>query len=247
MSGSVDVRFFEELNDFLPAERKKRRFPVRFHPGDTVKAVVEGQGVPHTEVDLITVNGESVPFSYQVRPGDQISVYPVFEAFDISSVGKIRDRPLRRTRFIVDVHLGKLARLLRMLGLDARYEEPFDDASLAERSAREGRILLSRDRGLLKRRIVSHGYCVRSLEPLDQAAEVIQRFDLRSQVAPFSRCIDCNVALERATHLEAERIPSEVRDTCVEFRRCPSCGKVYWKGTHWDSMRETIDEILRRA
>lgn len=246
MSRFVELRFFEELNDFLPQERRKRRYRAGFHPGDTVKAVVEAQGVPHTEVDLITVNGESVPFSYQVRAGDQISVYPVFEALDISSVTKLRDHPLRSTRFILDVHLGKLARLLRMLGFDARYDEPFDDASLAERSVHEGRILLSRDRGLLKRRIVTHGYCLRSLRPPDQAAEVLQRFDLGSQIAPFSRCIDCNVPLQPEEDLEARHVPPAVLDSGVEFRRCPSCGKIYWKGTHWQSMRKTVEEILRR-
>jgi hypothetical protein len=246
VSRFVEVRFFEELNDFLPPQRRKRRYRVAFQSGDTVKAIVESQGVPHTEVDLITVNGESVSFSYQVRPEDQISVYPMFEALDISPVARLRERPLRTTRFLLDVHLGKLARLLRMLGFDARYDEPFDHASLAERSVREHRILLSRDRGLLKRRIVTHGYCVRSLEPLDQAAEVLRRFDLQRQVTPFSRCIDCNRPLEDVEQPDAERLPPGVRHSCADFCRCPSCGKVYWKGTHWDSMRETVDEILRR-
>lgn len=241
----VHFRFYEELNDFLPVERRRREFPVAGRPRNSVKDMIESLGVPHTEIDLILVNGETVDFSYLVRPGDRISVYPEFESFDIQAVNRLRPEPLRRTRFVLDTHLGKLARYLRLLGFDALYSNAYKDEELAAISSRgDKRILLTRDRGLLKRSEVTHGYYVRETRPLEQAREVVRRFDLRRLVRAFGRCIQCNGELIRTDCEEvADRLPPRIAAGFDEFSVCRDCSRVYWKGSHYDRLRRIVDEL----
>jgi uncharacterized protein with PIN domain len=240
-TGQVEVRCYEELNDFLPAEVRKRPFPAAFTHGDTVKALIEALGIPHTEVDLVLLNGASVGFNHPLHEADRLSVYPVFESLDISTLTRVRPGGLRRTRFVLDVHLGRLAKLLRMLGFDALYSNDLDDGSLSRISACERRILLTRDRELLKRSAVSHGYCVRSTQALEQLREVIGRFDLAGKIKPFSRCLRCNEPLRRLARRQAARnVPQYVARRYRRFRECPRCARVYWRGTHWERMRRLI-------
>lgn len=156
----VVFRFYEELNDFLLPQRRKIAFEHDYKGRVSVKDLIESLGMPHTEIDLILVNGECVDFTYHVQHKDQISVYPMFESMDVAGLSKIRAEPLRDIKFVVDVHLGKLAKYLRMLGFDALYENNYSDSELALLSSNEHRILLTRDRGLLKRRIVHYGHFV---------------------------------------------------------------------------------------
>ena len=238
---TVTVRFYEELNYFLKPEQRKRPFSAPFRPGDTVKVLIESLGVPHTEVDLVLADGRSVSFAYRLHGGERISVYPVFESLDIGSVTRVRPEPLRKPRFVLDVHLGRLAKCLRMLGFDSLYTNSMDDTSLSEISHRERRILLTRDRELLKRSLISHGYFVRATRLSEQLAEVVRRFDLGPRVKPFSLCLRCNEPLE-AVRKSAVRdlLPEHVAATHRRFRRCPLCGRVYWRGTHWDNMRTIL-------
>lgn len=185
-TSEVSFRFYAELNDCLPEARRQVRFAHRCTLPASVKDMVESLGVPHTEVDLILVNGESVDFSYGVQDGDRISVYPVFEAFDISPVLRLRPKPLRQTRFILDVQLGRLASCLRVLGFDTAYRNDYGDDEIAAASRDDKRILLTRDRGLLKRSEVTHGYWIRESRPRDQVVEVVRRFDLARQLAALS-------------------------------------------------------------
>ena len=243
----VTVRFYEELNEFLPADRRKLSFPADVPPGSTTKSLVENLGVPHTEVDLVLVNGESSDFSRQLQEGDQVSVYPVFESWDIAAVSLVRAVPLRVTRFIADVHLGRLARQLRMLGLDTAWSNRLADDEIVRRARREARIILTRDRGLLKRRAVTHGYLVRAHDPREQLAEVLARFDAARQVRLFSRCMDCNGLLARVPRRSVlDAVPAAVAETCAEFSRCPGCAKVYWRGTHWETMKKLATDVIGR-
>ena len=182
--------------------------------------MIEAIGVPHTEVDLILANGESVDFDYLVENGDYVSVYPVFESVDITPLLRVRPRPLRVVRFVLDVHLGRLATYLRMIGFDALYPADYRDEELARISAEEQYILLTRDRGLLKRGQVTHGYWVRATEPRRQLVEVLRRFDLFGQTAPFRRCLRCNSLLEPVRKEEiVGRLPPKIRqcyDECVD-------------------------------
>ncbi|WP_290648539.1 Mut7-C RNAse domain-containing protein [Aquisalimonas sp.] len=238
-------RFYEELNDFLPPERRKTAFDCIFERRGSIKDMIEALGVPHPEVELILVNGESVGFDYLVRDGDRIAVYPVFESFDVSEHLRVRRQPLRSVRFVLDTHLGTLARYLRLCGFDTLYRNDYEDAQLAEVSAKEGRILLTRDRALLKRRIITHGYCVRNDRPPRQLTEVANRFQLQGLVAPFTRCARCNGPLECVDKAEVKHAlePLTQRYYTV-FRRCTECGHVYWRGGHVAHIEQLIQASL---
>ena len=237
----VIVRAYEELNDFLPAERRRRAFPVRFLVSPTVKDVIEAQGIPHAEVDLIVVNGVSVGFEYRVQAGDRIAVYPTFESIDFQPVVRLRPDPLRRSAFIADVHLRKLARYLRLLGFDVAWESAWEDPEIVRRSVDTGRIILTRDRQLLKRGDVTRGYWVRSIDPIEQAREVIRRFDLSEAVRPYTRCPVCNGELRHVNKADVlDRIPPKTAAWLDEYYECAACGKLYWRGTHTARLDDAI-------
>ena len=241
-------RFYEELNDFLPAEKKKIRFPYEFQGKPSVKDAIEALGVPHTEVDLILVNGVSVSFSYHLIDNDTISVYPVFESLDISPLIHLREKPLRDLKFILDVHLGKLATYLRMLGFDTLYENSYDDLTIVRLSNEQKRIILTRGTGLLKMKAVTHGYRIRSENPDEQVVEVLQRFDARSSIKPLCRCLVCNslikkIAKDEIIHLLEEK----TKRYYDEFYQCNSCQKIYWKGSHCLRMKQFVDSVLEKS
>ncbi len=232
----VTIRFYEELNDFLEEEKKKVSFTVKTNPGQTVKDLIESENVPHTEVDLILVNSNSVDFSYQVLDRDRISVYPVFESLDIKNATKLRPLPLRKTQFIVDVNLGKLARYLRIGGFDTLYSNSYEDKEIAEISARENRIVLTRDRDLLKRSIIQRGHWIRSQNAVLQYHAVLERFDLIDSVSIYSRCPQCNGKLSQVDKKDIlDRLAPKTAMYYDDFKVCDSCGKIYWKGSHYDN------------
>jgi uncharacterized protein with PIN domain len=238
-------RFYAELNDFLPAELRQREFPCQFQGRQSVKHLIESLGVPHTEVDLVLINGDSCGFSRLVQDGDRVSVYPMFEALDVAPVSQVRSKPLRQTRFVADAHLGRLAAYLRMLGFDTLYRNSFGDAELVAVAAGERRILLTRDRDLLKHKSVTHGYFVRETAPRLQLLEVLRRFDLRRSLAPFSRCISCNGLLVTVDGPRAdEQVPARSLRHARRFLRCEGCGKLYWDGSHFRRMNGFLRQLL---
>jgi uncharacterized protein with PIN domain len=238
-------RFYAELNDFLPASRWQKAFPHEFRGRVSVKDMIESLGVPHTEVDLILVDGRSVDFRYIVRDGDAVSVYPVFESIDIRPVLRLRPQPLRNPAFVLDAHLGRLAAYLRLLGFDTLYRNDFADEELARLSAGEDRILLTRDRGVLKRSLVTRGYCVRSDSPREQIREVAVRFDLAGSAAPFRRCLICNGLLQPVAKAAVlDRLPPGTREHFTEFYRCAGCGKVFWPGSHFSRLQAIVWKAL---
>ncbi|MGV0836537.1 Mut7-C RNAse domain-containing protein [Mycolicibacterium thermoresistibile] len=244
MPGYVDVRAYAELNDFLsPAVRMTTvRRPFRSH--QTVKDILEAMGIPHTEVDLIVVNGIPRDFGHRPSTGDRIAAYPVFEALDIGSIARLRPTPLRAPRFVIDVNLGRLARLLRLLGFDVWWSSSADDAELAEISLGQQRILLTRDRDLLKRRAVTHGLFVRSDQPEQQVIEVVTRLDLRRRLAPFTRCLRCNGRLVAVGKDEVlDRLEPLTRRYYDDFSRCADCGQIYWPGSHHRRMVALVDRL----
>lgn len=247
----VRIRFYQELNFFLKRDYEKRTVETEAAEGQTVKDLIESFGVPHVEVDLILVHGEPVDFSYQVAPGDYISVYPVFERLDISGIAGLRHKPLRTPRFLADVHLGTLARRLRFLGFYTEYSRKAGDEYLARRCSEEGLILLSRDRQLLMRRIVDRGLYIHSTDPFEQVREVVRRLDLYSSISPYSRCGSCSGELRRLPVEGPEwekrkgEIPPGVRKWCSEYKVCRGCGKIYWRGSHFDSLAPLLEALER--
>lgn len=243
---SNTLRFYEELNDFLPPERQRRQFLVPFLGPRSVKDLIESLGVPHTEVDLVLVNGEAVDFSVIVEDGDRVSVYPMFEQIDISPICRLREKPLRDPRFVADVHLGKLARYLRLLGFDCLYDPVWDDAELADISAAERRVLLTRDRGLLMRAAVIHGIYIRSDQPTGQLRQVVDRLDLRSRIRPLARCLKCNGELvEVDKNSVVEEVPVRTLRYTDHYLRCRNCRQVFWRGTHWNRLSSIISNALK--
>lgn len=238
-------RFYGALNDFLPEKHRQGEVRYAFWGHPAVKDAIEAQDVPHPEIDLILVNGRPVPFDATLEGGDRVSVYPWLRHIDRPDEAL---RPLWPSprRFVCDVHLGRLARHLRMLGLDTRYDSDRRDARLAQLSDEEDRILLTRDLELLKRSRVRLGAFVRSTAPKRQFAEVVTRFDLgETDLDPFSRCFECNTLLQPAeAEVVAEEVPPHARRVNENFQQCPVCDTVYWEGTHVDRMRRLMRQVL---
>ena len=242
---SIALRFYAELNDFLSDPRKKTRFTIALNRRTSVKDLIESLGVPHTEVEVILANGESVDFSYIVQAHDELSIYPMFESVDVTPLLRLRERPLRVPRFVLDCHLGRLARYLRQFGFDTLYRNDYTDDELAETSAREHRTLLTRDRTLLKRSIITHGYFVREFDPRRQLDEVIRRFDLRGQIVPFGRCTRCNGIVEQVEKQAIEHeLEPKTRLYFDQFWQCTGCRQIYWEGSHVKHMIRLTDEVL---
>lgn len=241
---SAVFRFYEELNDFLPKNKRKQNFLYCFKGRQSVKTVVEAMGVPHCDIDLILVNGESVGFDCILENDDRVAVYPVFEALDIGPIVRLRAKPLRITRFVLDVHLGKLARRLRLLGFDSLYRNDYEDEEIVEIAKKERRIILTRDIEMLKHGDVSHGYWLRSTHSQEQIREVVKRFDLKSQFKPFSRCLKCNGFLQKACKDNCRvLVPSRVFQVFDDFFQCDSCKQLFWRGSHYQKMEKWLDEL----
>ena len=244
----AEFRFYEELNDFLAPERRRTEFTAPCARAATVKHMIEALGVPHTEVELVLVNGESSGFDRLLCDGDRVAVYPKFEVIDITPLLRVRERPLRRTRFVADAHLGGLARLLRMTGFDTLYDNNFADPEIEAIAARDGRIVLTRDRELLKRRTITHGCYVHALKPAEQFAEILDRLDLARSARPLTLCLACNAPLRAIDKALVEhRLPPSVRERCQHFSTCDVCRRVFWEGSHWVRMRELIDRLVPGA
>ena len=213
---TCEFRFYEELGDFLAPGRRKRSFAHAFDGTPSVKDRIESLGVPHTEVDLILVDGEPVPFSHRLTGGERVAVYPMFESFELGQANRLRPTPLRDPRFVLDVHLGRLASYLRLLGFDTLYRNDYEDDELLRISCAQHRILLSRDTGLLKRSAVTHGAFLHATDPRRQLREVLDRFQLDARIAPFTRCARCNGIVEAMDAMPDEtgpdRKPPEERD-----------------------------------
>lgn len=238
---TAEFRFYEELNDFLPREQRKRTNLYRFsgHPG--IKDPIEVFGVPHTEVDLIVVNGQSVGFDYQLQVGDRVAVYPVFETLDITPLVKLREKPLRNPRFVLDVNLGKLAKRMRMLGFDCLYRNDYKDADIVKSAVNDRRIVLTRDRRLLYNKQIDHGYWVRAVDVDAQVDEVLRRFDLYGLIQLFSRCLICNGVLAPVAKADIwDRLEPKTRLYYNDFYQCADCQRIYWQGSHMQNMLKRL-------
>lgn len=240
------LRAFERLNDFLPSTRRQRPFCLDVAPETSIKDFIESVGIPHPEIAFILVDGRPVDFSFRLTDDARVSVYPPFCRIRVVAEPELRPEIIGEPRFVVDTHLGTLARYLRMLGFNTIYQNDAHDATLAEVSSRDGRVLLTQDVGLLKRRSVVYGYFVRATHPRRQLVEITAEFDLLDWATPFQRCIRCNGMLhttEKST-IEHLLLP-RTRTHFHEFSRCDVCGAIYWKGSHYDRMRRLIHELKR--
>jgi uncharacterized protein len=236
----IRVRAYAELVDLAG----DAELEVPFGRPRSVKDLVESVGIPHPEVALLLVDGREVGFGHLLTGGERVAVYPPFH--DLEPTASLWPEPPEPRRFVLDVHLGTLARRLRLLGFDAWYRTHADDAELAEVAVCEGRILLTRDLQLLMRRAIVHGYCPRSDDPEEQALEVTRRYDLARRRAPLTRCVRCNGTLVEVAKAEvADELPARTRAAFDRFARCVTCGQVYWPGSHLAAIDGFLDRIAR--
>jgi uncharacterized protein with PIN domain/sulfur carrier protein ThiS len=239
---AATFRFHAELNDFLQPDRRRQSITLAFSDHQTVKHLIESLGVPHAEVASIQINGQPTDFASRLANGDQVEVFPY------SAEQRLAQARNGRHGFLLDIHLGKLARYLRIMGFDTVYQNDFDDEQLAQICHSQERILLTRDRRLLMRNQVQRGYCVRALEPRQQVLEVLQRFNLKDQLIPFQRCVHCNTPLEAVSKAEVlDRLEPLTKKHFEEFRICPACGQIYWKGSHYTRMLDFIDLAIKKT
>jgi uncharacterized protein with PIN domain len=238
--------FSKELNALLSPDRRCTRFPVSFNNAPGIKDAIESLGVPHTEVDVILVNDRSVDFSYRLKGGDEVAVYGTLEMCEEKTVIRLFPALPPNPAFIGDVHLGRLCRFLRILGFDTRYQRDYDDSRIVALGTAEPRIILTRDRGVLKHSSVRYGYYVRSTEWHEQAVEVIKRFNLARSFNPFTLCASCNGTLTPVPKSEiSDQLEEKTRLYYDTFFRCRSCGKIYWNGSHYQKLQESISRVLK--
>ena len=232
----IQFRFYGRLNDFLKPEKRQTTLSVRYRQPRSIKDAIESLGIPHVEIGLVVIDKEIVSDGQCLGGGERIAVYPHSELTE--------EPPQKPLSFQVDENMGKLAKWLRLIGFDAKYEKSLLDDEVVLRAETENRILLSRDVGLLKRRALSRGYFVRSTQPHEQLIEVIERFGLSKHARPFSRCLMCNGTLQFATkNAILDQIPDGIGATVEAYKQCHRCDKVYWRGSHYSRLSQFLDKL----
>jgi len=226
---TAHLLFHDRLNDFLQRGQKDKQIKVEFRGRQSIKHLAESLGVPHPEIGRAQVNDRDEALGTITQEGDRVELHPVKNGCHIEP------------RFLLDCHLGRLTAQLRMLGFDCWYENNYDDPRMVEILQGEERILLSRDRRLLMRKVIQYGYCVRSLDPFEQLMEVVQRFELKSKLQPFHRCLRCNQPLKAIDKLAIlDRLEPLTKKYFDEFHICPNCRQIYWKGSHYEQMQKVL-------
>jgi len=244
----IKVRFYHTLNDFILPALNNQEIIQNSDRKTSVKDLIESFNVPHTEVELILVNGTAVDFNYIVQHGDLIEVYPALMNPGIQPLLLLRPEPPQPPAFIVDTNLGKLARYLRLLGFDCLYRNDYEDEVIAQTASEQQRTVLTRDRALLQRRIITHGYFVRSDMPKVQVKEVLKRFDLSREIKPLTRCTSCNGKLVAINKQEIEhRLEPLTKKYYNQFLICPECDQIYWEGSHCARVGDLIDAFTEES
>ncbi len=242
----INFRFYEELNNYLPEEKRRIWFEYDIPGTLSIQEVLQSLNIPVDEIDLILVNQQSQGLEYLLQDGDRVSVYPVFESFDLSEFKQIRETPLRIPCFVCDVHLGRLCKYLRMLGWDTLYSNHYTPDEMIALSRQEKRILLSRSYQLARHKELTHTYWIRSANPHEQLKDVISRLDLSNLANPLTRCLNCNEMIVPVNKNEVlNRIQERTAWYYNEFYRCPACKQVYWKGSHYENMIDFIHHFVK--
>lgn len=244
MPDHVHIHCHAELDELLPRKYRGTSFDFCLHKSRSIKDLIESLGIPHTEIDVILINGHSVSFDCQIQGGEEIEIYPANHYTKINPV--IRNQPETPVppRFVLDVHLGKLAGYLRLLGFDTLYRNDFDDAELAEISDTQQRILVTCDRKLLMRKRVHCGHLMRSRKAFGQVQELLSRYRLHGFRSGVVRCLQCNGVIHAVAKHEIDScLQPLTRIHYDDFYQCDGCRKIYWKGSHYTKMQALVAEI----
>ena len=243
---AVTFRFYGNLNDFLPGALRNATIEQRMADRAAVKHPIEALGIPHTEIGAILINRQAVDFAHRLDDGDRVEAYPPEVVHLLPAYVPLRPPTPEPVTFVADTHLGQLAAYLRLLGFDTLYRNDYDDHQLARISADEERVLLTRDRGLLKHKQVMHGYCVRETAPRRQIVSVLRRYHLADAVQAWHRCTRCNGLLQPVAKADIlDRLEPKTKRYYDEFQQCDTCGQVYWKGSHFERMQAFVREVMR--
>jgi uncharacterized protein len=240
---TLHLSFHGDLPFFVRPRRGAHEVVRQLREKTSVKDAIEACGVPHPEIDLVVVNGSPVDFSHLLHQGARIEVYPVSAPDELFPASRLQRRHLQR--FVADGHLGQLTRDLRLLGIDVACNARATDADLAALATTEERALLTRDRRLLMHATVRDGYYPRSQIPAEQTRGVMNRFSLRTTIAPFTRCLRCNGVLASISKTEiVEHLEPLTKIYYEVFRRCHQCGQLYWGGSHFEKLQKRIEQLL---
>ena len=244
MNNRATFLFHDNLNDFLRPREKNNWTRYPFSGSPAVKDAIEAIGIPHPEVDVILINNIPAGLLQPLQPQQQVEVFPALPRRTWPEAYSIQAKLPVAASFVLDVHLGKLAKSLRLLGQDTCYQNNYTDKDIAEIAARENRRVLTRDISLLKQKKINWGYWLRSQNAAEQLKEVIEYFNLQNQLAPFTRCLECNSCLSAVTKAEVwEYLPPKTRQYFNQFYQCPTCRRVYWQGSHYERMQEFVNSI----
>jgi uncharacterized protein with PIN domain/sulfur carrier protein ThiS len=239
---TVRLRFHGDLRFFIRSRAHDGIVERKLGEKTSVKDAIESCGVPHPEVDLISVNGRPVNFRHISESDEDVDVYPV--DFSTTFFNENRLQVTSITRFVADGHLGSLSRNLRLLGFDVAYDREAQDPQLLNIMTSENRALLTRDRHLLMHAVVQNGYYPRSQDADEQTVEVVRRFDLCPSIDPFSRCLRCNSPLQKIEKAQIiEKLEPLTKIYYEQFRRCTGCGQIYWAGSHFSKLRKRVERI----
>jgi uncharacterized protein with PIN domain len=241
---NISVTFDPVFDFFLPDRHKGEAFDYPLIRSASVKDIIESLGVPHTEVGGIRFNGQETGFAFVPDAAGNLDVRGITPPFDVRYPSLLRPEPLDRIRFIADVNVLKLGRLLILLGFDVAGSSSFSDEQIADMAESESRIVLTRDTTLLKRKKIVFARRIRADLPYDQVAEVVDFFGLRDQTAFFSRCTRCNQPLKPVAKTDIlHRLEPRTKKYFTDFYQCPECLKIFWKGSHYEAMTETFTAL----
>ncbi|MFC1744959.1 Mut7-C RNAse domain-containing protein [Candidatus Riflebacteria bacterium] len=239
------LRFYGELNYFLPDSVWHRPFYYSFYENPTFSDLMDSFKIPPEKIGLLLLDGEVVELSCPLKEGSRATFYPRFQNIDISEEISASKKPVVSPRFILPLNLGKLTKYLRMLGFDSICEPDFIPGKVDVLAMQEGRVLLSRSKKFAARKLYAECYVVKSEQPAIQVREVVNRFNLMPLVKYFQRCLKCNSPLKVMEKSEIySRLLPYIRKNFNLFFICPGCDRVYWMGTHYKKMKEKIETIL---
>jgi uncharacterized protein len=246
MEKQINLLFNGGLGDFLPKAKRGQGISFIESRTPSVKDLIEAQGVPHPEVGQILFNGAQVSFAFLVVRAAQIEVFPVQPETEGQTLPPLQLAAPRPLKFVLDVHLGKLARYLRLLGFDAHLDPEANDQEIARKGMLENRVILTRDVGLLKQKSVIWGYWLRSQNWQEQVQEILRRYGCFGQITPFTRCMVCNGVIAEAPKEQVHLLlPPKTRQFYDQFYQCATCQRVYWQGSHYEKMQRFISSLAQ--
>lgn len=240
----LTFHFHEAFFIFLNRINKKLKIVYGLDRRASIKDIIESLGVPHTEVGKILLGNQEIGFNFIPEESVDLSIFPITPPFDVLNASLLRPEPLDKISFIVDINVGKLAPLLRVLGMDAKYSDGLTDNEISLVAEQERRIVLSRDTHLLKRKQIIFGRMIRSIYPYDQLEETISFFGIKGPFKMFSLCLRCNRELFQVNKEDIlHRLEPKTKKYFNSFKMCPECNRIYWRGSHHENIKRRLKDV----